>query len=65
MNVRGCYWDGKPDGRDNCDELLKASNRGQVHRKGKVLYLGQEGVGDSVRVCYKWVQVEGSPFGQH
>ena len=49
-NVRGCYWDGKRHGRDNCDELLKAINTGEVHRKGKVLYLGQEGVRDSVRV---------------
>jgi hypothetical protein len=49
-NVRGCYWDGLPHGRDTCEELQKALNRGDVHRKGKVLYLGQEGVGDSVRV---------------
>ena len=49
-NVRGCYWDGKLHGRDNCDELLKAINRGEVHRKGKVLYIRQEGVRDCVRV---------------
>ena len=57
-NVRGCYWDGKPHGRDNCDELLKAINRGEVHRKGKVLYLGQEGDGDSVHVPVP-VEIEG------
>lgn len=49
-NIRGCYWDGRPHGRESCEELLKAISRGEVHKKGKVLYLGQEGVGDAVRV---------------
>ena len=39
-NVRGCYWNAKPHGRDNYDELLKAINRVEVHRKGNVLHLG-------------------------
>ena len=39
-NVRGCDWDAKPHVRDNYDELLKAMNRGEVNRKGNVLYLG-------------------------
>ena len=38
-NVRGCNWDGLPHGRDTCEELQKALNRGEVHRKGKVLYM--------------------------
>ena len=47
-NLKGCYWDGKPHGRNSCEELQRAMNRGEVHREGKVLYLGQEGVGDSI-----------------
>ena len=30
--------------------MQRAINRGEVHCKGKVLYLGQEGVEDSIRV---------------
>ena len=57
-NLKGCYWDGKPHGRDSCEELQRAINRGEVHQKGKVLYLGQEGVGDSIRVAVP-VEIDG------
>ena len=57
-NVRGSYCNGKPHGSDNCDELPKAIDRGEVHHKGRVLYLGQKGVGDSVRVPVA-VEIEG------
>ena len=49
-NVKGCYWDKKPHVRNNYKELQRAISRGEVYRKGKVLYLGQKGVGDSIRV---------------
>ena len=49
-NLKGGYWDRKPHGRDSCEEQQRAINREEVHRKRKVLYLGQEGVGDFIRV---------------
>lgn len=59
MNVGGCYWDGGSHSRDNCTDLIRALERGDVHRKGVVLlYLGREDSGTNVRVPVP-VEVDG------
>ena len=49
-NLKGWYWDGKPHGRGSCENLKRAINRKEVHHKGKAMFVGQDGVGDSIRV---------------
>ena len=48
--LRGCYYDGGEHSRANCEELQKALERGDVHKKGPVLFLGREDAGSNIKV---------------
>jgi hypothetical protein len=49
-SIRGCYWDGQNHRREDCQDMKRAIERGDVHMKGRLTYLGQQGVGDEVLV---------------
>ena len=40
--VRGCYWDGGQHNREYCKDLKKAMKQGFVHKRGAILYIGQD-----------------------
>ena len=48
--LRGCYWDGGAHSRNTCEQLEEAVERGDVHKKGPVLYLGREDSNTGIRV---------------
>src|SRR5258705_9945298 len=48
--IRGCYFDGGAHSRETCEELQKALARGDVHKKGPVLFLGREDANSNIRV---------------
>src|SRR5258706_7507093 len=48
--IRGCYYDGGAHSRETCEELQKALARGDVHKKGPVLFLGREDANSNIRV---------------
>src|SRR5258706_7020292 len=48
--IRGCYYDGGAHSRETCEELQKALARGDVHKKGPVLFLGREDANRNIRV---------------
>src|SRR5258706_6301777 len=52
--IRGCYYDGGSHYRENCEELKRALECGEVHRKGQgqALYLGREDSGTTIRVPF-------------
>ena len=50
LSLRGCYYDGGEHFRENCEELWKALARGDVHKKGPVLFLGREDAGSNIKI---------------
>src|SRR5258705_2970154 len=52
--IRGCYYDGGSHYRENCEELKRALECREVHRKGQgqALYLGREDSGTTIRVPF-------------
>jgi len=48
--VRGCFWDGRNHRKEDYKDLRKAVERGDVHIRDRWIYLGQQGVGDTVLV---------------
>ena len=42
--IRECFWDGGTHSRDRCYDLQAAIARGDVHRRGNVVYTGREGM---------------------
>ena len=50
--LRGCYWDGGAHSRDCCDDMLRAIERGEIHKRGSSVYLGSKDSGMNVRVPF-------------
>jgi len=48
--IRGCYWDGQSYLKEDCPDLKRAVERGDVHMRGKIVFLGQEGLDDEIKV---------------
>jgi len=48
--VWGYFWDGGNHRKEDCEDLRKAVERGNVHIRDRWIYLGQQGVGDTVLV---------------
>jgi len=48
--VRECFWDGRNHRKEDCEDLRKAVERGDVHIHDRWIYLGLQGVGDTVLV---------------
>ena len=48
--IRGCYYNSGEYSRENCEELQKALERGDVYKKGPVLFLGREDAGSNIKV---------------
>jgi len=48
--IRGCYWDGQSHLKEDCPDLKRAVERGDVHMRGKIVFLGQERLGDEIKV---------------
>ena len=48
--LRGCYFDGGAHSRNTCEELEKALERGDVHKKRQSLFLGPEDSNSGIRV---------------
>ena len=48
--MTGCYYDGGENSRENCIELRKVLEYGDVHKKGPVLFLGREDAGSNIKV---------------
>jgi hypothetical protein len=68
--IRGCYWDGGAHNREFCEDMQKAIERGDIHKRGSSVFLGREDSGINVRVPFpsekdgeitwqkEWVQIE-------
>ena len=48
--LRGYYYDGSEHSRENCEELRKALEHGDMHKKGPVLFLGHEDADSNIKV---------------
>jgi len=48
--VPGCFWDGGNHQKEDCEDLRKAVEWGDVYIRDRWIYLGQQGVGDTVLV---------------
>ena len=48
--IRGCYWDRQSHLKEDCPDLKGAVERGDVHMHGKIVFLGQEGLGKEIKV---------------
>jgi len=44
--IRGCYWDGENHRKEDCQDLKRAIERGDVYKRDRLTFLGQQGVGD-------------------
>ena len=48
--IRGCFWDGEDHRKEDCQDLKKAIERGDVHQRDRFIILGQKDVGDEILV---------------
>ena len=48
--LKGCYSDGGEHSRENCEELRKALECGDVYKNGLVLFLGREDASNNIKV---------------
>ena len=48
--MRGCYYDGREHSRENCEELRKALECGDMHKKSLVLFLGYKDTSSNIKV---------------
>jgi len=46
--IRGCFWDGENHRKEDCQDLKRAIERGDVYQRDRLTFLGQQGVGDDV-----------------
>ena len=69
-DLRGCYWDGGAHSRAFCEDMLRAIEREDIHKRGSSIYLGRKHSGLNIRVPFpvekdgeivwqkEWVQIE-------
>jgi len=48
--IRGCHWDRQLHLKEDCPDLKRVVERGDVHMCGKIVFLGQERLGDEIKV---------------
>jgi len=44
--IRGCYWDGENHRKEDCQDLKRAIERGDVYQRDRLTFLGPQGVGN-------------------
>jgi len=48
--IKGCLWDSEDRKKEDCTDLKKAIERGDVHQQDRFIILGQKGVVDEILV---------------